>query len=102
MFCILPLKCLTNFNLMIQRTCIANSKNTFDRAKSDVVCAENQSFDSGVDECTGAHRARFNSRINGRFSQPIIADFCGGFAQNQNFSVRCRIAIGNCPVSGDG
>ncbi len=91
-----------DFDAVIQSFVIAKPKERFDGAKAFIRGAVNEPLDAGVDQSTGAHNAGFDGCIQGRAGQSIIADLCRRLPQNQDFSMSCRIAIGDGPVKSRG
>ena len=93
---------LSHFNAMIQKICVANPEATLDRTGAFVSRAVNQSSDARLNQSAGAHRARFDRRVNINARQPVVAELTGGFAQRDDFSVSSGIAVSAGAISGDG
>ena len=92
----------SHFNAMIQKIRVADPEATLDRARAFVSCAVNQPSDARLDQSAGAHRARFDRRINVNSGQPVIAELTSGLAQRDDFSVGSGIAVGASAVTADG
>ena len=93
---------LSQFNAMIQKLRVADPEATVDRARAFVSCAVNQPPDARLDQSAGAHRARFDRRVNIDAHQPVVAELTGGLAQRDDFSVGSGIAVGASAVTADG
>ena len=93
---------LSHFDAMIQKIRVADLEATVNCPGAFVSRAINECFDARLDQSARAHRARFNRRINSDARQAIVAEFTGGFAQRDDFSVGSGIAVGASTVTGDG
>jgi hypothetical protein len=91
----------SHFNAMIQKISIADLEATPDRARAFVRRAVNQAPDPCLDQSSGAHRARFDRRVNINAGEPVITELPGGLAQGDDFSVGSGIAVGAGAISGD-
>src|SRR5262249_7509376 len=80
-----------NFHLMIQRTVRANLENSIHSAGAQISGAINQTFYSGVDYRSGAHRARLDGDVQSRPGQTIVTNSSRRVAQSHYFGMRCRI-----------
>ena len=92
----------SHFDPMVQKIRIADAKSTMYRACTFVRGAVNQTPDARLNQRAGAHRARFNRRIDINAREPVIAELTGGLAQSDDFGVGGRIAVGARAVTGDG
>src|SRR5262245_23119324 len=84
---------------MIQKISIANSKPADDCACSFVGRAINQTSQSGLDELTGAHRARLNRRLNIHSVEPVVAELTSSFSKSDDFRVGRWIAVGASAIA---
>ena len=75
-----------NFNAMIQKIGIANSKVRFNRSGSFIARAINQSSYSRLNQRARAHHARFNRGINNRVRQPIVTRLCAAASRSATIS----------------
>src|SRR6266849_3130341 len=76
------------FNAMIELFGVTDMKMRFDGARFFIGGAINQTFDACLNQRPGAHRARFNSRVNNCLCQPVIPNLTSSFAQRNDLSVR--------------
>ena len=58
-----------------------------------VIRAVDQPRNARLNHCARAHTARLNGYIESRLCKPVIAENPCGFAQNNDFGVRRRVAI---------
>ena len=91
-----------NFNSMIQKIRITNSKARFHRACSLILCAIDQSLHSCLDQSAGAHHAGFDRRINYSVFETIVSNLFGRRSQRNYLGMRRWIVIRACSVAGDG
>ena len=78
---------------MVQMIGVADVKVRIDCASSFIRRAVNQQRYARLNQSAGAHRARFDRRVNHRIRQSVVAEFPRGFAQCDNLSMGRRIAI---------
>ena len=90
-----------DLNPVIQKIRVANSKATHHRACSFVRRTVNQTSDPRLYQSTRAHRARLDRRVNIHAAEPVVAELAGSFAERDDFSVGCGVAVGARAVSGD-
>jgi len=93
---------LSHFNAMIQKIRVADPEATLDRARALVSGAVNESANARLDQSAGAHRARFDRRVNIDAREPVVGELTGGLAQGDDFSVGSGIAVGASAVTADG
>jgi hypothetical protein len=91
-----------NLNSMIQKICVADSKVTYHCACAFIRRAVNQTPYTRLYQSSGAHRARFNRRVNIDARQPVVAQHSRGLAEGNDFSVGCRIAVCTRAIPGNG
>ena len=86
---------------VVQEICVADAKPACYCACPFIRCTVDQTSHSRLYHRSGAHRARFDRRVNIRVCQPVIAKLAGGFAESNDFSVGCGIAVGSRAIPGN-
>src|SRR5574338_521128 len=87
---------------MIQKLSVANAKATLNCPRTFIGSTVNQTSHSCLNQRSRTHRTRLNRRINIYAGEPVIPELTGGFAESNDFSVGCGIAVGACAVSANG
>ncbi len=87
-----------NFYSMIQETGIANAEVRFDRPRTFIARAVNQSFYSRLYQRTRTHNAGFDRRINDRIRDSIVAHLMGCITKRDDLRMGSRILICDGPV----
>jgi hypothetical protein len=90
-----------HFNPVIQKIRITDAKTANDAACPLIRGTVNQTSHSSLDERSGAHRARFDGRVNIDSGQPVVAEFTGRFAEGDDFRMGCGIAVGASAIAGE-
>ncbi len=91
-----------DLNPVVQEICVADAKPAYHCACPFIRRAVNQTSHPRLYHRSGAHRARFDGRVNIHGCQPVIAELTGGLAESNDFSVGCGIAVGSRAVSRNG
>jgi hypothetical protein len=84
---------------MIQKISVADAKPRLDCSRSFVRRTVNQSLDPGLNQRTCAHRARFDCRIDGSVSEPVIGQLARCFSERDDFRVGGGISVGASAIS---
>jgi hypothetical protein len=82
-----------NFNLMIQSRVGEDLETGANRTALRIVAAIHDPRDASLNNRPCTHAARLDRNVQGRRSQPVIAEFPRAFAQHHNFRVRGGVAI---------
>ncbi len=88
------------FNSMIETLVGEDFEARSDSAPFGVVGAVDQPRNARLDDCPGAHATGLDRGIKRRVRKPVIPEGAGRFAQDDDFSVRCGIAVADGAVAG--
>ncbi len=89
-----------NFDLMIQFVARQKLKTGAEGATFGIIGAVDESWDTRLDDCAGAHRARLERDIKSGVGKAIVAENSRGFAQHNDFGMRSGIIVANGAIAG--
>lgn len=83
---------------MIEQIRIRDGKFRSNSAEAEVARAKDQPLDPGVDQCPGAHDARFKGYIHRRVFEPVVLSRRAGSSKQQHFGMGGRISEGDWAI----
>src|SRR5215469_6994615 len=83
----------SDFHLVVESGVGQDLKASAYRPALWIIRAVNQPRNARLNHCARAHTARLNGYVERRLRKPVVAKNPGGFAQNNDFGVRCWVAI---------
>ncbi len=88
-----------DFYLMVEARLGKDCKTGADGATFGVVGAVDETRHAGLDDGARAHAARLNGDVERRIGKAVVAKKAGGFAENDDFGVSCRVVVADSAIS---